>query len=155
MGPTNISPKVEAEVEAAASQLPPRYRMQMHTLLKDAEKKDPGYWHYWVRKSPQNEQMKRWAGLEPVEDKARLERMGLGGLIAAGTGRATWLTSELWAMPTKQHEAIVAHRNTELDARFRTIREEVEGQFAEITGQSKGRVRPFIKTDKREVVNAA
>ena len=146
------NPTVESPLKIEA--LPPRFRGAVHTILKEAEKKDVGYCHYWVRKtaSGSNEKLKRWSGLEPLEDKERLKKIGLGHMINAGTGRATWMDTELWVMPLSMKKNIQALRNQQLDAQRQEKRAETAAEFADIQGRTAAQVRPFIKEDRRETI---
>jgi hypothetical protein len=150
-----VKKEVPTAVEASkrVEELPPRYRAAAHTLLKEAEKKDVGYRHRWILKTKSgiNEQMKAWGGWEPLEDKERLKRIGLGGLIGA-TGRAVWLDTELWTMPMERAELIRANNNQTLNDQLHVKREETEAEFADIQGRTAAKVRPFIKAEKRETV---
>jgi len=140
-------------IETKVEELPPRYKSSAHSLLKDAEKKDVGYRHRWIlrTKSGINEQMKSWGGWEPLEDKERIKRIGLGGLIST-TGRATWMDTELWVMPLERANLIRAEGNRILDEQMHIKREETAAEFSDIQGRTGAKVRPFIKTDKRETV---
>jgi len=147
------APAPTIEAAPRVEELPPRYKAAAHTLLKEAEKLDVGFRHRWVLKTKSgiNEQMKRWGGWEPLEDKERIKRIGLGGLVSA-TGRATWLDTELWAMPVGRADLIRAEHTRQLDEQMHTKREETAAEFADIQGRTAAKVRPFIKTDKRETV---
>jgi hypothetical protein len=143
----------EVTKETKIVELPPRYRSSAHSLLKTAEKLDVGYRHRWVLKTKTgiNEQMKRWGGWEPIEDKERLKRIGLGGLIQA-TGRATWMDTELWAMPLEVAARIREERAKDGEAKIDTGHSETQTEFNDIIGRTGAKVQPFIKIDKRETV---
>lgn len=120
-------------------------------VADEAQKRDPEYTHFWVKRGRENEQTRRMMGYTPVEDDVTLDLLGLLGLKNE-RGRASWQDVELWKMPKELNDSIHDAQNQEVAERTVSIRAALETAGAEAQGRSGGAVQAFVTTGGRDDV---
>lgn len=153
MMPNQPRPPVEEkrsiEVRAAEKReesLPPFWEAGPNDFMARIENLDPDYRFRWIQVSAKNQQLKRFKGWEPLEDKARIERYGFDPQLINRAGRVQWMDTELWFMPIRRAELIRKHLADKLARRSASVRTTLDILADDVAGRSRGRVVPFIGT---------
>ena len=125
------------------SLLPPYYRTGYTTFMRRAQSLDPEYKHFWVNKFDRNQHIRIYQGWLPLEDRQRLEDLGVGNLIKA-TGRATWMDVELWRQPLDVNRAVRRAEDEKLAEQSAGMRAALDADADEVAGRTGNRAIPFI-----------
>lgn len=139
------SPEVRA-AETREEKLPAFYEAGVADFLSRIQGLDPEYRFRWIQVSAKNQQLKRYKGWEPLEDRDRILRYGFDPLLINRAGRVQWMDTELWYMPRQRAELIRKHLNDKLARRSASVRATLDAMSEDVAGRSRNRVIPFVST---------
>ncbi len=130
--------------EAREERLPPFYEAGIADFLGRIQDLDPNYRFRWIQVSAKNQQLKRFKGWEPLEDRERILKYGFDPVLINAKGRVQWIDTELWCMPRARAELIRKHLNDKLARRSASVRATLDAMADDVAGRSRGRVIPFV-----------
>lgn len=123
--------------------LPAYFNQGMVAVMLEAERRDVGYAHYWIKSTDDNRQVRRSMGWEPCEDKAHLSDIGLKDLIKEDN-RAHFMDTELWRMPRELQDVIREAQSERQAGRSDALRGALEAMAEDAKGRSGGKVVPYM-----------
>ena len=125
--------------------LPAYFDQGMTAVFEEAIRRDVGFAHYWIKADKENRQVRRAMGWTPCEDRALLERLGLGDMIEAD-GRAHYMDTELWRMPAEMQDAIHEAQGQRLASRSDALRRTLEAMGEDAKRRTNGAVDLYTGT---------